>query len=223
MCKHALAEQVTLSHRDDGKRLCVYTDASDSVWSGIVTQVPYEELKNAHEKQRHEPLAFLSGRFNSVQFGWSILEKEAYAILATLDRMYWIAATPDGFDLVTDHNNLIFLFDPLSVMPDMTQTSLRKVLRWAVRLSVYNYTCFHIKGTDNVWADLGDRPTHYPFWKGRLTPEESSGVGMPLRHYGELSKFRNSHLHLRQILNDRRQPTFRTRNLPHSRKCRRIS
>lgn len=153
-CKTALAKQVTLSHRDTDKRLCVYTDASDSVWSGIVTQVPYEDLKLNHADQRHEPLAFLSGRFNSVQSGWAILEKEAYAILATLARMHWTVATPDGFDLFTDHNNLIFLFDPLSVMPDMTQTTLRKVLRWAVRLSVYSYTCFHIKGPDNVWADL---------------------------------------------------------------------
>ena len=68
--------------------------------------------------------------------------------------MHWIAATPSGFDLYTDHNNLIFLFDPLSVVPDLSQTTLRKVLRWAVRLSIYNYTCFHIKGSDNVWADL---------------------------------------------------------------------
>lgn len=49
-----------------------------------------------------------------------------------------------------DHNNLIFLFDPISVVSDMSQITLRKVLRWAVRLSVYNYTCFHIKGDDNV-------------------------------------------------------------------------
>ena len=61
---------------------------------------------------------------------------------------------PDGFDLYTDHNNLIFLFDPLSVVADMSQTTLRKVLRWAVRLSLYQYTCFHITGEDNVWADL---------------------------------------------------------------------
>ncbi|CDF38803.1 unnamed protein product [Chondrus crispus] len=36
----------------------------------------------------------------------------------------------------------------------MSQTTLRKVLGWAVRLSAYNYTCVHIRGTDNVWADL---------------------------------------------------------------------
>jgi transposase InsO family protein len=153
-CKSALAHQVTLSHRDERQRLCFFTDASDMVWSGIVTQVPREDLVKPHVAQRHQPLAFLSGRFNATQLGWSVLEKEAFAVLASLERMHWLAATPDGFDLSTDHNNLVFIFDPLSIVPDMSQTTLRKVLRWAVRLSTYNYTCLHIKGTDNVWADL---------------------------------------------------------------------
>lgn len=60
----------------------------------------------------------------------------------------------DRFEFYIDHNNLIFLLDPSSVVPDLSQTSLRKVIRWAVRLSMYKYTCFHIWSTDNVWADL---------------------------------------------------------------------
>lgn len=39
-------------------------------------------------------------------------------------------------------------------MPELPQTTLRKVLRWDVRSSLYTYTCMHIKGEDNVWADL---------------------------------------------------------------------
>ena len=152
--KAALAKQVTLSHRDPLRRLCVYTDASDEVWSGIVTQVPYQDLDKPRKDQNHEPLAFLSSRFDSTQLGWATMEKEAFAVLATLGRMHWIVATPEGFDLYTDHNNLIFLFDPLFVVADLSQGTLRKVLRWAVKLSMYNYTCFHIKGLDNVWADL---------------------------------------------------------------------
>ena len=134
--------------------MCVYTDAFDLLWSGIVTQVPHGDLQKPHLEQQHSPLAFLSGRFNDTQLGWSVLEKEAYAVLATLERMHWVVATPEGFDLYTDHNDLVFLFDPLSIVPDLSQTTIRKVLRWAVRLSMYNYTCFHIKGAENVWADL---------------------------------------------------------------------
>ena len=90
---------------------------------------------------------------------------------ASLERMHWLAATPDGFDLYTDRNNLIFLFDPLSVVSDLSQTTLRKVLRWAVLLSMYNYTCFHIKGANNVWADLLGR------WS--VTPTSRCPVRIP--------------------------------------------
>lgn len=47
-CKMAHAHQATLSHRDDKKHLCVYTDAFDMVWSGIVTKVPPEDLSKPH-------------------------------------------------------------------------------------------------------------------------------------------------------------------------------
>ena len=87
------------------------------------------DINKTHQQQRHAPLAFLSDRFDKTQLGWAVLEKEAYAVMNTLDRMHWLAATPDGFDLYTDHNNLIFLFDPLAVVDDTSQSSLRKVLR----------------------------------------------------------------------------------------------
>lgn len=112
------------------------------------------DLNIPHGDQQHSPLAFLSGRFDKTQLGWSILEKEAYTVIATLERMHWIAETPNGFYLYTDHNNLIFIFDPLAVVANFSQVALRKIFRWAVPLCMYNYTCCHISGEDNVWADL---------------------------------------------------------------------
>ena len=153
-CKKALANQCTLTYRDNSKRLCLYTDSSDTVWSGILTQVPHMDLELPFEKQRHEPLAFLSGRFDDTEMRWAIIEKEAYAVKASCERMRWLLGTPDGFNLYTDHNNLIFIFDPLSLVPDLSASSVKKVLRWAVSLSTFNYVCFHIPGTKNVWADL---------------------------------------------------------------------
>jgi len=153
-CKKALANQTMLEHRDPNRRLCLFTDACDRIWSGIVTQVPHEDLKLPFHEQRHGPLAFLSGKFNTTQRGWSIFEKEAFAILASCERMRWLLGDPAGFNLYTDHNNLVFIFDPLRYLPDLSASSVRKVLRWAVAMSWYNYTCFHISGVDNVWADL---------------------------------------------------------------------
>jgi len=124
------------------------------VWPGIVTQVPIADLSSPHKDHRHSALSFLSGRCNSTEYGCSILEKETYGVLATHEGMHWLTATPQGFDLFTDHNNLIFIFDPLAVVPDLSQTTIRKVLRWAVCLSIYRHTCYHIRDEENIWADL---------------------------------------------------------------------
>lgn len=41
-----------------------------------------------------------------------------------------------------------------SSVPNIYLASIRKVLRWALRLSTYNYVCFQIKGKDKIWPDL---------------------------------------------------------------------
>lgn len=156
-CKLALANRVKLAHRDSEKKLCFYADASDTHWAGITTQVPMADLHKPHSLKRHEPLSFLSGHFTDTQMRWSTFEKEAFGIMSTLDKMHWLASSADSFELYTDHNNLIFLFDPTAYVPDLTQAAIRKVIRWAVTISGYNYECVHISGEDNVWADLMTR------------------------------------------------------------------
>lgn len=79
--------------------------------------------------------------------------------MSTVQRMHWLLATSEGFDLFTDHQNLIFIFDPLSVIHDLVKSTVRKVLRWAVLLSAYTHICVHIKGLENVWADILSRWT----------------------------------------------------------------
>lgn len=107
--------------------------------------------------QHRSLLSFLSGKFNSTQLVWSILEKRAFSVMATLDRIHWPVSDPDRFDLFTNHNNLISIFDHLAVFLDITQTTVRNLLRWAVRLILYTFTFIHIKVNDNVWAVLLSR------------------------------------------------------------------
>lgn len=57
--------------------------------------------------------------------------------METTNRMHWLLASDRGFDLYTDHNNLVFLFDQKSVITDISQKTLRKFLRSAVHLSDY--------------------------------------------------------------------------------------
>lgn len=79
-----LANQVTLRHRDEALRLSVFTDASDSFWYVVLTQV--SPVKTYYE-QIHGPPAFISGLFESTKLGWSVLEKLAYEVLVTVSRM----------------------------------------------------------------------------------------------------------------------------------------
>lgn len=106
------------------------------------------------EKQRHEMLVFLSEHFTDSFLRCSTIEKRTYNIMTTVDRMHWLLESNCRFDLYTGHNNLIFRFDPISNVADISQTTLGKVPRWAVRLSAYTYTCIHVLGTGNFCADF---------------------------------------------------------------------
>lgn len=122
-CKTALASQVTLAPHDPSQRLFVYTDASDLAWAGIITQVPKSDAHRHDSKHRHAPLSFLLGRLEKTWLGWPILEKEAYSVMKTLDRMHWLVTTPAGSDLYRDYSNLNFLIFCLILWPWRTTCS----------------------------------------------------------------------------------------------------
>lgn len=63
-----------------------------------------------------------------------MVEKEVYAVLASMERSPWLYACPAGFELFTDHNYLLFIFDRTAVMPEIEQRALRNVLRCAERM-----------------------------------------------------------------------------------------
>jgi hypothetical protein len=93
-CKSALAATTTLENPRDDVLLCVFTDASQTFWSAVVTQVHPEDLDNPLADQRHEPLAFISGAFKGASSRWPILKKEAFAIVETTDRLDYFFCTP---------------------------------------------------------------------------------------------------------------------------------
>lgn len=50
------------SHPNSGKRLCVYTDASNRACDVIVTKVGIKVLSKPRLDQSHDAIAFISGR-----------------------------------------------------------------------------------------------------------------------------------------------------------------
>ena len=153
-CQKALARAATLAHPSADKRICLYTDASQDYWSSITTQVPPNDLDLPRSEQRHEPLAFLSGSFVGAMSRWPIIEKEAYAIVVSCDRLDWLFQRADGFSLFTDHHNLLYVFNPGGRQESPSAHSAAKLIRWALRLSAYSYTIEHVPGEENVWADM---------------------------------------------------------------------
>lgn len=84
----------------------------------------------------------------------STLVNEAYDIIVTVNRMNRVLPTSAGFDLFSDHHNLIFRFHSVAVVPHLCKTGSRKFLNSEVCLSTCSYTCVHTKGLTSVWADL---------------------------------------------------------------------
>lgn len=143
-----------LAHCYTSRRLWIYTDACNDIWSGSGTKIKHEDHIKPHDSQRHNPLPFISGWFAPTQVQWNLLEKEAYAVVARLEGWHGLAATTEGIYLDTYHKNSILIFTRLVVLPDFAHSSISTVLRWAVHLTLYNYTCSHITATHNRWDEL---------------------------------------------------------------------
>lgn len=66
--------------------VCIFTNAQNRYWSGVVTQVKILSLKDGAplvEELDPEQLSFLSGEFVKASLNWNTYEKEVFEILYT--------------------------------------------------------------------------------------------------------------------------------------------
>lgn len=75
-------------------------------------------------------------------------------MVETLEQLNLLAATAEGFYLHSDLNNLIFTLYPFRILPDLSFSTVLKVLHWCVLLFPYNYKFLHICVEGNMWADF---------------------------------------------------------------------
>jgi hypothetical protein len=155
--KQVLLKMVPLSHALPENDVCLFTDASLDHWGAIVTQVPPADSHKQIGDQKHQPLAFLSGKFTGAAARWPIIEKEAFAIVESCKRLEYLLLRPRGFKLYTDHRNLVYIFDPLGFDGGMARYQADKLQRWAMTLTMFRYEIEHVSGEDNVWGDLLSR------------------------------------------------------------------
>jgi RNase H-like domain found in reverse transcriptase len=110
---------MTTAHSDPKQRICVFTDASDAFYSGIITQVHEHNLDLPVHDQQHQPLAFTSGRFRGSQERWTITEKEAFAVIETVTKHSYLLLAAEQFYILSDHFNLECMYAPLSFDPSL--------------------------------------------------------------------------------------------------------
>lgn len=151
--KQQLTAAVKLSHPKPDFGLCLFTDASDSHWSAILTQVPTDQRNDKIENQHHEPMCFLSGAFKGSSKNWSVPEKEGFAIVESMCRVDYLVLGRE-VSIYTDHANLVQLYDPYGHNPGIPRHTASKLMRWAIKLSAFRYVIEHLSGDQNVWADM---------------------------------------------------------------------
>jgi hypothetical protein len=101
------------------------------------------------EEQDHQPLAFLSGEFKDAQLRWIVPEKEDFAIVDTVTEVDYLLLSHDEFSILSDHLNLTYIYNPLSVDPTLARHVVHKLKRWELKISVFSYRMEHVMGEPN--------------------------------------------------------------------------
>ncbi|OWZ03526.1 hypothetical protein PHMEG_00024733 [Phytophthora megakarya] len=134
--------------------MVLVTDASDKGWSIVVTQVEKWDSSKDVGGQSHRLLTCLSETFNGAKVNWSIIEKEAFSLVTSCERLSYLLMRPHAFRMFCDHRNLIHVF---AAAESVKKYIRGKLLRWALKLSEFRYTINHIAGAANVWAAMLSR------------------------------------------------------------------
>ena len=161
--KDSLTVVPLLAYPDTRKSYTLYTDASDTCIGACLTQRTFDEEGQEVEK----PLHFLSHRLSPTQRRWSTIEKEAYAIHFSLQKLDHYLHNAQ-FTIKTDHKPLRHLLE--------APMQNKKIQLWALSLSGYQCRVEYIAGTTNTVADLLSRsptkPVGYPEEKQHCGKEE---------------------------------------------------
>ncbi|OWZ11440.1 hypothetical protein PHMEG_00015539 [Phytophthora megakarya] len=157
--KELLTTSTALALPDDSSTTIVCSDAKDSGWAVLMTQVKKFDAELPVTEQHHNLLAYLSGTFKGAQLNWTVIEKEAYPIVVPCEKLNYLLMRSRPFCLFCDHRNLIHVFAPhVSIKKHIRGT----LLRWSLKLLPYRYIIDHRDGVANVWMDMLSRLAGQP-------------------------------------------------------------
>ena len=122
------------------RKFVIVRDASQYTVAGVLSQ--YDDHGIEH------PILFSSKKLTSTQINWSVIEKEAYAVIYSL-YTFDVYVFGSEIELFTDHNLLTYLTS--------CSTSSAKLMRWYLAIQRYNIKIVHKSGKLNVFADCFSR------------------------------------------------------------------
>ena len=139
--KEIFCNKPILQFPDPNKPHVLYTDASNNVYLGVLCQP-------VNNDQDIRPVAYFSGTFTAQKRSWCATEKEAYAVLKSVQHFnYYLGGAK--CTLHCDHK-----------LPEPFLTSGMKIAKlnsWAMLLQEYDITVVHIRGKDNILTDAISR------------------------------------------------------------------
>jgi hypothetical protein len=165
--KQLLAGEILRDFPRDSWDLYLFTDASESHWSGVLMQAP--PLEQAQEiplkDRKFRILSFVSGAFKKAALRWDTQSKESYAILASLNKVK--ALLVSCVNIVTDHANLKWILQTSE--PSLKKATQSRILRMRETLGQYEYKIHWIAGSVIPFVDFYSRA-------GVKIDEESVGL-----------------------------------------------
>lgn len=129
---------------DENRPLFLACDASEKGLGAVI----YHKRGNIEE-----PIAFASRKLRPAEIKYSVIDREALAILYGVTKFdQYLRGT--SFTLVTDHKPLIHILGPRRNLPKIVNNRL---VRWALLIGSYSYEIVYQKGKHNLLADCLSR------------------------------------------------------------------
>ena len=110
-------------------------------------------LSHVSEEGDEQPIAYASRTLSSSEQNYSMIEKEALAIIFGLKKFHQYLHGR-RFSLITDHKPLTLLLGPKRGIPVLAASRLQ---RWAIQLGAYQYDIEYRTSKNNVNADALSR------------------------------------------------------------------
>lgn len=152
--KDEICRDVSLAHFDPHASIFLTCDASNVGVSAVLSQ----KMSNGVER----PVAFASRKLHAAEANYSVIDREALAIMYGLNKFFFYLAG-NKFVIRTDHKPLLSLLHPQKGIPTIAASRMQ---RWAHFLSGFSYSIEHVGSQQNI-ADFASRfPTEsWTLWK----------------------------------------------------------